>query len=133
MKSEIKTVDEYIAQFDEVTKKRMEIIRSAIVEAAPNSVESIAWGMPSYSENGFICHFANAKHHIGFYSSPEALEFYKDEIGDIPTNLKNTMRLMNDREIPVELIKKIVMFRVEEKRLHASSKARPNTKNDKKE
>ena len=36
MKSEIKTVDEYIAQFDEVTKKRMEIIRSAIVEAAPN-------------------------------------------------------------------------------------------------
>lgn len=110
----IQTVDEYIGQFDEKTQQMLHQLRNTIMQAAPEAQEKIAWSMPLYSQNGFLVQFAAHKKHIGFYCSPAAIAFFKQDLHDYKTNEKNTIQFPLDKELPIELIKKIVHFRIKE-------------------
>lgn len=108
------TVDEYIDQFDEKTKQKLIELRNAIQEVAPNASEKIAWGSPTYYHNGFLVQFEAYKKNIGFYCSLAAISSFKEELLHYKTNEKNTIQFPLDKEIPLELVKKIVQFRIEE-------------------
>lgn len=113
-KIELTTVDAYIAQFEEHTRLKLMELRKAIREAAPDASEKIAWSMPLYSQNGFLIQFAAHKKHIGFYCSPAAITFFKEELRNYKTNLKNTIQFPLDKDLPLDLIKRIVLFRIDE-------------------
>jgi uncharacterized protein YdhG (YjbR/CyaY superfamily) len=70
--------------------------------------------MPLYSQNGFLVQFAAHKKHIGFYCSPASIDYFKEELRDYKTNEKNTIQFPLEIELPLELIKRIILFRVEE-------------------
>ena len=72
--------------------------------------------MPLYSQNGFLVQFAAHKKHIGFYCRPAAIAFFREELLDYKTNEKNTIQFPLDKELPLELVKRIVLFRTEENR-----------------
>ena len=99
------TVDEYINSFYQQIQINLIKLRKIIKETAPEAQEKISWGVPTYFQDGFLVQFAAYKKHIGFYTS---------ELANYKTNNKNTVQFMFEQELPVELIKKMVLFKIEE-------------------
>ncbi|WP_026899249.1 iron chaperone [Daejeonella oryzae] len=106
-------IDQYISKFPEETQVLLEKIRVAIQTAAPAAEETIKYQMPTYVLMGNLVHFAAYKKHIGFYPSPSAIVKFKTEISGF-RNSKGAVQFPLDKEIPLELISKIVNFRVQE-------------------
>ena len=107
------TVDQYIALFPEDTRLILKKIRQIIREAAPDSVETISYRMPTYKLKGNLVHFAAHTKHIGFYPTPSAIEEFKTELNPYETS-KGAIRFPLDQPLPYDLIKRIVEYRVQE-------------------
>ncbi len=109
----ITTIDDYIAQYDGETKKRLLELRKTIRAEAPKAEEKISWAMPTYALHGNIVHFAAAKSHIGLYPGASGVEHFLPELEGYHTS-KGAIQLPNAKPLPLELVKKIVRFRLEE-------------------
>ena len=57
-----------------------------------------------------------AKKHIGFYSSPEAIRRFASELAEFETNEKNTVRLPLNKPLPEALIDAITRFQADQNR-----------------
>jgi len=90
-------------------------MRQVIHEAAPEAQEAISYGMPAFRQNGIIVYFAAFKDHIGFFPTSSGVSAFAGELSSYDT-AKGTIRLPLDKPIPVDLIQKIVKFRVQENR-----------------
>lgn len=110
----VKTVGDYNDEFNDNIKMKLDCLRKIIKQNAPKAKEKISWGVPTYNLNGFLVQYAAYEKHIGFYTSPATLEHFKEELKDYKTNLKNTVQFPIDKDLPVELIKEMVLFKVEE-------------------
>lgn len=64
----------------------------------------MSYGMPTFYLNGNLVHFANVR----FYPAPT-----KNEVTKFTTS-KGAIRFFLDQELPIELIEKIVFFRLKE-------------------
>ena len=106
-----KEVDAYIAQFDGEVNKRLKKMREIIKTEAPESVESIAYGMPAYKLGGKpLVYFAGYKNHIGFYAIPNTHEAFAKEFSKYKQG-KGSVQFPLTEPLPEELIKKAVQFR----------------------
>jgi uncharacterized protein YdhG (YjbR/CyaY superfamily) len=123
MKNTVKyqTIDEYLDSIPQDLKNKLQILRSTIQEAAPDSTEAICYQMPTFKLNGNLLHFAAYKTHIGFYPGSSAIKAFVDELA--PYNLsKGTIRFTLEDEIPLNLIFRIVKFRVEQNKSKLKAK-----------
>lgn len=110
-----KNVDTYVENVPKEAQLKLREIRAAVMEAAPDAIESISYGMPFYSfkgESGFqarLCYFGllKSKKKIVFYTRPVFLEEYTDEVEKYLTT-KSALQFSLDKPIPVQLIKKVV-------------------------
>ncbi len=109
------SIDQYILMFAPEIRERLEAIRAIIREEAPEAKEKIGYGMPTFTLNGNLIHFAAFKHHIGIYPTPSGIEAFKDELSAYK-NSKGAVQFPYNEPIPFDLIKKIVRFRAEENR-----------------
>ena len=109
-----KDTDEYIGNYDEITQKTLGELRQAIM-SVPNMEEKIAWGSPAYYQGGFIVQIAGVKNGVAFYSSPKAKEAFSDELKGYKSTSKNAVHFPLDKEIPADLIKRMVELRLKEK------------------
>lgn len=116
-------IDEYIATFPEDRQALLQAVRTTIREAAPDAVEIISYGMPAFAQNGNLVYFSGLKDHIGFYPTPSGIEAFRDEMSEYRTT-KGAVNFPVDRPLPLELISKVVRFRVAENRDKAAAKAR---------
>ena len=108
------TINEYISSFPEDVQNVLEKIRKTIKEAAPDATEAISYQMPTFKINGKnLVHFAGYKNHIGFYPIPSGIEAFKKELSTYKQG-KGSVQFPLDRPIPYDLIKKIVIYRVDE-------------------
>lgn len=113
-KRRFKTIDEYISTFPLEVRNTLEELRKAIRNSAPNAQEAISYGMPAFKLNGDLVYFAAYKNHIGFYPrGPSAIEAFKEELSGYDLS-KGTIRFPLDRPIPLDLVKRIVKFRVQQ-------------------
>ncbi len=108
-----KTIDEYISLFPDNIRKILKKLRKTIRDSAPGAVEAISYQMPTFKLNGNLIHFAAMKNHIGLYPTPSAVIKFKKELSRYETS-KGAIRFPLDQEIPFELVKEIVKFRVKE-------------------
>lgn len=113
MKEKVATVDAYIALFPEDIQKELQHIRKVIQEAAPNAQECISYHMPAYKQNGILVYFSACKSHYGFYPTPSAIVFFQSELSNYVTS-KGAVQFQMNEAIPFDLIKKMVLFKVEE-------------------
>jgi len=113
MKTEIQSVDEYINSFPEEIQKRLEEVRKVIKSVAPLAKEGISYGMPSYKFHGQLIYFSGFKSHIGLYPMSDQIVKAIPEVAEFRTS-KGTAQFKHDQPLPLELIKKIVKFRLEE-------------------
>jgi uncharacterized protein YdhG (YjbR/CyaY superfamily) len=117
-------IDEYIAAFPQDIQEILEKIRMTIRETAPDAEEDIRYQMPTFRLGGSnLVHFAAHKSHIGFYPTPSATEKFQKELS-IYKGAKGSVQFPLDQPIPLDLIRKIVKFRVMENRERAEAKRR---------
>lgn len=114
-------IDQYISTFPPETQKLLNQMREAIRSVAPEAEEVIKYAMPTYVLDGNLVHFAAYKNHIGFYPAPSGLQAFHNEIAHYKSS-KGAVQFPLDQPLPLELVKKIVIFRMEENREKAKSK-----------
>lgn len=106
-------IDEYIAGFPKEIQEKLNLIRETIRKAAPDAEEKISYAMPTYILYGNLVHFGAFKHHIGFYPIPTGIEAFQKALSNYKVS-KGSVQFPFDKPIPVDLIRKIVNFRVKE-------------------
>ena len=116
------SIDEYIATFPEDIQKILEELRATIKAAAPEATEKISYQMPTFYLKGNLVHFAAYKHHIGFYPAPRGIEAFKDELARYEGS-KGAIRFPIGEPLPLDLISRIVKFRVADNLKNAEIKA----------
>ncbi len=106
-------IDEYIAGFPRSTQELLEQLRETIRKAAPDAEEVISYQMPAFKFHGILVYFAGHTNHIGFYPGASGIFAFKDELTGYK-NSKGTVQFPLDQPLPLELIARMVNFRVNE-------------------
>ncbi len=107
------TIDEYIKDFPENIREMLEKLRVTIKGAAPAAEETIKYAIPTFKLSGNLVHFAAFKNHIGFYPAPSGIKAFQKELC-VYKGAKGSVQFPIDKSLPLELIAKIVKFRVME-------------------
>lgn len=121
------TIDDYIAIWPEEIQERLQAVRLKILECAPDATEAISYQMPTFRLNGNLVHFAAYKSHIGFYPTPTGTEEFKEALSVYKSG-KGSVQFPHDKPLPLELIGRIVTFRVEENNQKGALKIRKKDK-----
>jgi uncharacterized protein YdhG (YjbR/CyaY superfamily) len=115
-------IDKYIAGFPKDIQVILEQLRATIKNAAPEAEEVISYQIPAFRYNGMLVYFAAYNNHIGFYPTSSGIEAFKKELSAYEGS-KGTIRFPMDKPLPLDLIAKIVEFRVKENTERAETKA----------
>lgn len=107
------TVDEYMNMFAGDVREKLLQMRKAVKETAPDSEEKISYRMPAYMQNGPLVYYAAFKGHIGFYPTASGIEAFKEEFRAYKSG-KGSVQFPIDKPLPIELVKRVVRFKVEE-------------------
>jgi len=116
-------IGKYIAIFPEDVQAILEKVRAEIRKAAPNAEEKINYGIPTFTLEGNLVHFAGFKNHIGFYPTPSGIEKFKRELS-VYEGAKGSVKFPLDKPIPYALIGRITKFRVKENLERAQTKGK---------
>jgi uncharacterized protein YdhG (YjbR/CyaY superfamily) len=124
-----KTVDEYISGFPPEVRAKLEKLRVLIKKTVPGIEERISYKMPGYFLGGYLVYFAAYPRHIGFYALPGAMVAFKERLGPYK-KAKGSVQFPIDEELPYDLIRDILIFRVKENadKAAAKKKAAPKKK-----
>jgi len=112
-RSTAKSIDEYIAEFPPETRKVLEELRALIKSLAPGATEKISYAIPTFHLNGNLVHFAGYDRHIGFYPGASGILAFKEDLKPYKS-AKGSVQFPLGQPLPVDLIRRMVRFRVEE-------------------
>jgi uncharacterized protein YdhG (YjbR/CyaY superfamily) len=118
----VNSIDEYIKGFPPGIQKLLKQVRSTIKTASPEAEETIKYAMPTFTLNGGnLVHFAAFKNHIGFYPTPHGIEAFEKELSAYK-GAKGSVQFPLDQPMPLQLISKIVKYRVAQNVAKAKNK-----------
>jgi uncharacterized protein YdhG (YjbR/CyaY superfamily) len=117
------SVDDYIESFPPEVRVKLEELRAAIRACAPDAEEAIKYRMPTFVLNGNLVHFAAFKNHIGFFPTSSPIVAFEKELSKYKTS-KGTIQFPMDQPIPLNLVRRIVKFRVERSLAKARGRGR---------
>ena len=104
------TIDEYISPFPGEIQAVLEKVRQAIHKAAPEAVETMSYGIPTFNLNSkHLVFFAGWKQHISLYPIPAGDEAFQQELAHYK-RAKGTIQFPLDKPIPYDFVEKIVTF-----------------------
>jgi len=112
-KTGFNSIDEYIATFPAEIQKILQEVRATIHAAAPEATEKISYQMPTFYLNGNLVHFAAFKQHIGFYPTPNGVDAFAQDLAKFK-GAKGSVQFPLDQPMPLDLITRIVKYRVAE-------------------
>lgn len=105
-KKQFETVDEYIQTFPPNVQKILEELRQSMQKLLPEAVQTISYQIPTFKlGKTYLIYFAAFKHHIGVFPPPPKV--FTEEVAPY-AGPKGNLRF------PLDLIKRIVEYRVEE-------------------
>lgn len=117
------SIDQYIAEFPAEVQTLLQQVRALIKAAAPDATETISYAMPTFDLNGkHLIHFAAFKSHIGLYPTPSGIEAFKDELAAYK-NAKGSVQFPLSQPLPMDLMRRIVEFRVAESMASKAAKS----------
>ena len=116
-----KDVDEYISRFPREVQRILEEVRTTIKKAAPGAEEVISYQMPAFKFHGVLVYFAGYKKHIGFYPTSSGIETFRKELS-VYKSAKGSVQFPIDSPLPLNLVRKIVKYRVRENLERANAK-----------
>lgn len=108
------TIEEYISAFPEEVQAVLQLVRVTINDAAPGAEETISYAMPAFNFAGsHLVYFAAFKNHIGLYALPSGNMAFAEEISAYKSG-KGSIQFPLNKPMPLDLITKIVKYRVQE-------------------
>ena len=108
------SIDEYIAAFPKETQKVLQQVRATIKNTVPDAEETISYAIPAFTLNKtYLVYFAGYKNHISLYPAPTGNEAFEKEIAAYRSG-KGTVQFQRDQPLPVNLVTKIVKYRLKE-------------------
>jgi len=121
------SIDDYIASFPEEIQKLLIEVRSTIRKAAPAAKEIISYQMPAFRQNGVLVYFAAFKKHIGFFPTTSGIAAFKEELS-VYKGAKGSVQFPFEKPMPLDLISRIVKFRIAENEAKAKAEVKAKTK-----
>ena len=111
-KTDYKTIDQYHSAFPAEAVKRMQMIRDIVHKVVPDVEETISYQIPCFKYEGYLIYYAAFPNHISLSNpfSKELLEHFKDEFKKYKVS-KSVIQFPNDKDLPLELITRIIEFR----------------------
>jgi uncharacterized protein YdhG (YjbR/CyaY superfamily) len=106
-------IEEYIKKVDSSHQVKLNKIYKIIKDLVPLAEETMSWGMPTFKLKGNLVHFADNKKHLGFYPGPSGILKFELELKDFKYS-KGAIQFPYDKDLPIELIKEIVLYRIKE-------------------
>ncbi|MFC3159882.1 Uncharacterized conserved protein YdhG, YjbR/CyaY-like superfamily, DUF1801 family [Chryseobacterium arachidis] len=115
MKNTFKNIDEYILLFPEVQEKLKEL-RKIILAQNSDIEEYIGYQMPAFRyKKKPLIYFAGYKKHIGLYPGAEGIKTFEKYFMEKGYKFsKGAVQFPLDKDLPLDLIKSIVEFRLTE-------------------
>ena len=114
MKNEVASkVDDYIGAFPPDLQQRLQHLRATIKAAAPDAEEIISYQMPAYRLKGNLVYFGGFADHISFFPTSSGVAAFKDELAEYSTS-KGTIQFPHAKPLPLDLVTRIVKYRVAE-------------------
>lgn len=104
-------VDQYIESAPSKAQPHLRKLRELLQRVAPNAQETIKWGNPFFVEPRFLFAYSAHKSHVSFAPSAEALDAFRDELGQYNTT-KHFLKIPYDKPLPETLIRKIAKRRL---------------------
>lgn len=112
-KTTFKDIDNYISIQTTEVQTLLEQMRNTIKKVAPEAEEVISYNMPAFKYHGMLVYFAAYKNHIGFYATPTGHSEFENELS-IYKQGKGSVQFPLSQPLPLDLISRIVQFRVKE-------------------
>jgi uncharacterized protein YdhG (YjbR/CyaY superfamily) len=107
----MKEVELYISQFEPEIQARLEILRNVFFEVLPGTEESIRYKMPAFKVGKYHLYFAAYKKHIGFYPVYGLTEIEDEILEYRAKNTKDSLHFPHDKDLPIDLLKKIIKLK----------------------
>ncbi len=108
-----KSVDDYFNAFPEDIQHILKQIRKTVKDAAPQAEEVISYNMPAIKLNGILVYYAAYRDHIGLYPTASGIETFRNDFSEYKWS-KGAVQFPIGKPIPLDLIAKIVRFRLDE-------------------
>ncbi|GMQ24401.1 iron chaperone [Algoriphagus sp. oki45] len=115
------SVEEYLSWYQGPIREKLDQIRTLLKEVLPEAKEVISYHMPAYRTSEVLVYFAGAKNHLGFYPTNTPIVEFKKELEGYVTS-KGAIQFPYNQPLPVDLIKEIAIFRLEEAKFRAERK-----------
>ena len=116
----IENIDAYIADFPPAVQKRLQQVRKTIAKAARGAEEAISYRIPAFKLNGYLIYFAGFKNHLSLY--PARIKELEKELAAYQGG-KGTVQFPHDTPLPLDLITRIVKFRIADNEKRAAAKS----------
>lgn len=108
------SVDAYIAAQPAEVQPLLQQLRAAIRAVAPNTTESISYGIPAYKRGKVVViYFAGWKKHASVYPALSGDEALQRELSPYRES-KGTLRFPLDQPLPLDLIQRAIKARLDE-------------------
>jgi uncharacterized protein YdhG (YjbR/CyaY superfamily) len=114
VQSKAVTVDDYLAEADEVRRPLLERFRALALESLTGWSEVMDYGMAGYTKGDAATRFANQKGYIAFYAGRDAIERHAEQLKGIDCG-KGCIRYKNLAKIDFEVVKSLFVDIAEHK------------------
>ena len=119
------TVEAYLASIPADARAALEKLRKTIRAAAPEAIEGVSYGMPTFKYKGPLVYYAAFKDHCSFFpASVAVMHRFAAELKGLDTTGKGTIRFPTRKPLPVALVQKLVRARVAENEVRQASRKR---------
>jgi uncharacterized protein YdhG (YjbR/CyaY superfamily) len=100
-------VDDYLAGINGLQRAELERVRSMVRRVAPDAVECISYGVPTFKLHGMLISYAAFKEHCSIFPGKAPIEALAAELKDFKTSA-GTVRFTLERPIRDDLLERIV-------------------------
>lgn len=104
-------IGSYIRSEPASVQKVLKQLRTLIAKAAPQATEKLAWGMPTFHQQGNLIHFAAFKGHVSLFPGSDAVEHFQPELKRRGlVHSKGTIQIPYETKLPTQLLTRIVKY-----------------------
>lgn len=108
------SIDAYIATFPPDVQRRLQALRTAIRAAAPDTTESISYGIPTFKQSkAVVIYFAGWKQHLAVYPALAGDDALQRDLAPYRES-KGTLHFPLDQPLPLDLVQRAVKARLDE-------------------
>jgi uncharacterized protein YdhG (YjbR/CyaY superfamily) len=107
------TVKAYLDAQPAKARALLQTLRKHVKQLAPGAEEVISYNIPAFKWHGLLVWYAGYKGHIGFYPKGSGIAAFKKEIAAYK-NSRGAVQFPLNEPLPLELITRIVQFRMKE-------------------